>query len=216
VFLGIKMKSTKFFTKQNVLKLTFESVLIIFSVLLALLLNEYRGQLKEEQQKKLAMQMVTIELKSNLQALNEWRPYHEKVLNNLNQALNKNATNSALFNKNGEMIWSLMPSGVVQGVIDDGSWQTLKSSNVSSIIDFNTLFTLSKLYKHQAQGVETTLNHILTILSARESLEEKNQRSTIILLRNAFNEMVSQEAFLIKKYQQALFDIGMQEGEIKN
>jgi hypothetical protein len=201
------MKSTRFFTKQNILKLIFESILIIFSVLLALFLNEYRGQLKENQQKELVIKIVKIELKSNLEILNEWRPYHEKVLNNLNEALNSNSTNSTLFTEKGVFTWSLMPNGVVQRVIDNGSWQTLKSSSISSIIEFNTMFTLSQLYKQQAQGVESTLNRILKIISARESLEEKNQRSTIILLRNTFNEMVSQEIFLIKKYEQALIEI---------
>ncbi len=201
------MKSTKFLTKQNILKLVFESALIIFSVLFALFLNEYIGQLKETRQKELAIQMVKIELKSNLNTLKEWRPYHEKVLKNLNEALSSRSIKSELYTENGVLTWSLMPNGVVQRLIDNASWQTLKSSTVSSLIDFNTMFTLSKLYKHQAQGVDSTLNHILTILSARESLEKKNQRSTIILLRNAFNEMVSQEVFLIKKYQQALIEI---------
>ena len=201
------MKSTRFFTKQNILKLIFESILIIFSVLLALFLNEYRGQLKENQQKELVIKIVKIELKSNLEILNEWRPYHEKVLNNLNEALNSNSTNSTLFTEKGVFTWSLMPNGVVQRVIDNGSWQTLKSSSISSTIEFNTMFTLSQLYKQQAQGVESTLNRILKIISARESLEQKNQRSTIILLRNTFNEMVSQEIFLIKKYEQALIEI---------
>ncbi|WP_434952301.1 hypothetical protein ACRWQL_03055 [Shewanella sp. HL-SH4] len=177
-------------------------------------LNEYRGQLKEEQQINLAMAMVRIELKSNMEALNEWLPYHEKVLNNLNESLNNNAINSALFTENGEMIWSLMPNGVVQRTLDNGSWQTLKSSSLSSAIDFDTMFTLSKLYKHQAQGVESTLNRILTILSARESLEKKNQRSTVILLRNTFNEMVSQEMFLIEKYKQALNEMGIERAKI--
>jgi len=206
------MTSSTFFTKQNTIKLVFESALIIFSVLLALFLNEYRGQLKEEQHKKVAMQMIKVELKSNLESLNEWRPYHEKVLKNLNEALNPNVSNSELFTENGVLIWSLMPKGVVQGVIDNGSWQMLKASNVLSTVDLKTMLTLSKLYKHQAQGVESTLKNILTILSARESLERKNQRSTIILLRNAFNEMVSQEDFLIKKYEQALIEIGSEEG----
>lgn len=201
------MKPIRFFTKQNILKLVFESILIIFSVLLALFLNEYRGQLKENQQKELAMKMVKIELKSNLEILNEWRPYHEKVLKNLNEALNSNSINSTLFTENGVFTWSLMPNGVVQRVIDNGSWQTLKSSSISSTIEFNTMFTLSELYKHQAQGVESTLNRILKIISARESLEQKNQRSTIILLRNTFHEMVSQEIFLIKKYEQTLIEI---------
>ena len=132
---------------------------------------------------------------------------HEKVLKNLNEALNSNSTNSRLFTENGVFKWSLMPNGVVQRVIDSGSWQTLKSSSISSTIEFNTMFTLSQLYKHQAQGVESTLNRILKIISARESLEQNNQRSTIILLRNTFNEMVSQEIFLIKKYEQALIEI---------
>jgi hypothetical protein len=201
------MKPIRFFTKQNILKLVYESILIIFSVLLALFLNEYRGQLKENQQKELAMKMVKIELKSNLEILNEWRPYHEKVLKNLNEALNSNSINSTLFTENGVFTWSLMPNGVVQRVIDNGSWQTLKSSSISSTIEFNTMFTLSELYKHQAQGVESTLNRILKIISARESLEQKNQRSTIILLRNTFHEMVSQEIFLIKKYEQTLIEI---------
>ncbi len=210
------MKSKIFFTKQNTLKLFFESALIIFSVLLALFLNEYRGQLKEEQHKKVAMQMLKVELQSNLEALNEWRPYHQKVLKNLNDALNLNDSSSKLFTENGVLIWSLMPKGVVQRVIDNGSWQTLKSSNVLSTVGLNTMLTLSKLYKHQAQGVESTLNNILAILSARESLKRENQRSTIILLRNAFNEVVSQEIFLIKKIEQALVEIEIEERESNN
>jgi hypothetical protein len=109
-----------------------------------------------------------------------------------------------------------MPNGVVQGVIDNSAWQTLKASSISSIIDLNTMFTLSKLYKHQVQGVESTLNHILSIISARESLEKKNQRNTIILLRNSFNEMVSQEIFLIKKYEQALIKVRIEGDESIN
>ncbi|PHS13153.1 MAG: hypothetical protein COA86_17515 [Kangiella sp.] len=209
------MKSTIFLTKQNVLKLVFESVLIIFSVLLALLLNEYRGQLKENKQKKLAMQMVKIELRANLETINEWRPYHEEVLTNLNEALKSDFSKNILFTENGERIGSLMPNGVVQQLIDNASWKTLKTSNISSTIDLNTMFTLSKLYKLQAQGVESTLNNILMIIKSRESLNKKNQRSTIMLLRNNFKEMVSQEVFLIHKYEQALIEIGIQDDEFK-
>ncbi len=70
------MESTKVLNRQNILKMVFESALIIFSVLLALFLNEYRGQLKENQAKKQALQMVKIELKANLETINEWYPYH--------------------------------------------------------------------------------------------------------------------------------------------
>jgi hypothetical protein len=45
-------------------------------------------------------------------------------------------------------------------------------------------------------------------------LEKKNQRSTVILLRNTFNEMVSQEMFLIEKYKQALNEMGIERAKI--
>ena len=209
------MKPTQLLSRQTVLKLVFESALIVFSVLLALFLNEYRGQLKENQQKELAMQMVTIELRANLETFKEWRPYHKEVLKNLNEALKSDSSKNTLYTENGLLRWSLMPSGVVHKLVDNASWQTLKASSVSSTIDFNTMFTLSKLYKLQAHGVESTLNNILTIISSRESLEKKNQRSTIMLLRNAFDQLVSQETFIISKYEQAFIEIGIQDGESK-
>lgn len=42
------MGTEKFLTKHNITKLLFESVLIIFSVLLALFLNEYMNKQKEK------------------------------------------------------------------------------------------------------------------------------------------------------------------------
>ena len=209
------MESEQFFTKQNVLKLVFESALIIFSVLLALFLNEYRGQLKDNEQKSLALQMVEAELKFNLETINEWRSYHDEVLKNLNHALQSKPLKSSLFTENGLIEEALMPKGVVQRLLDDGAWQTLKASSVASKIDFNTIFTLSKLYKAQAKGVELTLNNILTIISSRDALEKKNQRNTLLLLRNNVKEIVAQEVFLTVMYKQALSEIARQNHDLQ-
>ncbi len=205
------MKATSFLTKEKFFKLIFESALIMFSVLLALFLNEYRGELKENQQKDLAMEMVQVELESNLETINEWLPYHRTVLSNLNEALKNDDIDTAIFAQNGELSGKFMPNGVVQSLIDNASWQTLRSSGISSKIDLNIMLTLSELYKLQSQGVESTLNSIIDILRSRESLEKENQRNTTILLRNAFREMVGQEIFLIAKYQQALIKLGAQD-----
>lgn len=201
------MESTKFLNRQNILKMIFESALIIFSVLLALFLNEYRGQLKENHAKKQGLQMVKIELKANLEILNEWYPYHKKVFDNLGKVLESDSLQNSLLTKNGVNFRSIMPRGVVQRLVDNTSWQTFKASNVFTTIDFNTMFVLSKLYKLQSEGVEASLKNILVILSSRESMEADNLKGSIQLLRNAFNEMYSQEIFLIKKYEQAFAEI---------
>ncbi len=198
------MNQEKIVTKRSVLKLAFESVLIVFSVLLALFLNEYRGQIKEERQKEIAMQMVEIELEANLKTLRKWLPYHNKIRQDLDDKLQGQAQGITLFNHNGELAKGLMPNGIVQSLLSDTSWHTLKSSSASSLVDLRTMFTLSELYKLQAIGVESTLNNILQVIASREALEKEDQRTTLILLRNGFREIAGQESFLIHKYEQAL------------
>lgn len=72
---------------EKLVKVAFESSLIVFSVLLALFLNEYREQLKEERERDRAMQLIMVELKSNLTVLKQWIPYHQQVVKNLDELL---------------------------------------------------------------------------------------------------------------------------------
>lgn len=198
------MKSSEFLSKQNTLKLVFESILIVFSVLLALLLNEYKGYLKEKQQRQLVIEMIQAELISNLNILNEQLPYHEEVLNNLNSALDSDSLRNTLITDSGVVLWSLIPRGVVQKLVDDTSWQTAKSSTIFSSLELTFIFEMSELYRAQELGIESTLKNILSILSSRESLDTKQLNDTLLLLRNAFGEIVSQERFLIEMYKQKI------------
>ncbi len=199
------MKSVNVNIKRNAIKVVFESLLIIFSVLLALFLNEYREELEQNQKKERALQMITVELKSNLEALNEWLPYHKEVLKNLEAPLDEHHDFS--FNEQYALMVSLMPKGVIQKLLDNSSLDAIKQSDVYSTINIDIIFSLSKLYKTQSLGVESTLKNILMILSSRESIREGNLTETIFLLRNAFNELVAQEVYLIEAYKKLIKDI---------
>ena len=96
--------------KQNILKICFESFLIIFSVLLALVLNEYRGQLKADEERARAMQMIEVEINSNLDILNKWIPYHNELLVSFDNALSEIAQNS-IEEDPRSYILNLMPKG---------------------------------------------------------------------------------------------------------
>lgn len=199
------MKSLNIFIKRNTIKVVFESSLIIFSVLLALFLNEYREELAKNQEKERALEMVSIELKSNLKTLNEWLPYHKEVLKNLEKSFDDNHNLS--FDDQYTLIKSLFPKGIVQTMLDNSSWEAIKQSNVSSTINLDIIFSLSKLYKIQSLGIESNLQLILVILSSRESIRKGNLRETIFLLKNHFNELVGQEVYMINVYKKLIGEI---------
>ncbi len=193
-----------FINKQNLAKLLLESILIIFSVLLALLLNEYRTSLREQKLKKSALENVEKEIINNLATVKEWLPYHTKVLKNIQNALKDPATQKTML-KNGEIYyWEMMPRGFVQSLIYNTAWEIMKDVNTQSNLDFEIMLKLSNLYKLQEEGVQATIHTILNHMNSREALKTANLPETLLLLRNGFRELVSQEEFLIHTYQNTL------------
>lgn len=201
------MTSSREAIRRKLPELIIDSGLILFSVLLALFLNEYRSQRNEDRLKAEAMFKVQNEIRSNLEITEEWFEYHREVLSNLQNALGDETVRSTVFTEDGVRFWGLMPRGVVQRLIDDAAWQALKSSSTFSNLDFETMMNLSKIYKLQEEGVESTIRVILNILSSREALDQDQVTNTLILLHNAFGELVSQEDFLIRQFRSTLKEL---------
>lgn len=203
-YIRIDMKSISIAIKKNVIKVVFESSLIIFSVLLALFLNEYREELAKEKEKERALEMVRVELKSNLETLNQWLPYHKKIVKNLTHSYNNlslNQNDELSIEEQYDLITSLMPQGVVQTALVNSSWEAIKQSNLSSTIDLDIVFSLSKLFKLQSLGIEKTLQRTLTTLTSHGSSKKGNLKTTIFLLKRDLNELVSQEFYMIEVYK---------------
>ena len=74
-------------TKEKSLKLAFESGLIIFSVMLALFLDEYRSSLKEQAATQKALTNIEMEMNTNLDVLKRWQTYHQQVHQNIDTVL---------------------------------------------------------------------------------------------------------------------------------
>ena len=99
---------------------------------------------------------------------------------------------------------ALFENSIVQRLISRTAWEALRSSNAFSSVDYDTMLALSELYALQEVGVESTLKRILEILSSREAMEPGELRYTVQLLRNGFRELVSQEDYLLHKYEAAI------------
>lgn len=192
---------SNFFSRQNVFKLFAESFLIILSVLLALLLNEYRMNLREQKLKDAALTSVRNELRDNLATLEKWRPYHIEVLQNVQAAIQNPAIQDSMVSPHHINYWYIMPKGVVQSIINSTAWEILKGVNARTHIDFDTMLTLSNLYNIQAMGVQATVDVILQTMSSREALQAERLQETLMLFRSSYRELVSQEEYLIQTYK---------------
>ncbi|HQV32645.1 MAG TPA: hypothetical protein PKV71_12250 [Calditrichia bacterium] len=199
-----KANNNQLFSKRDLIKLGVESLLIVFSVLLALFLNEYRSDVHLERLEKRALEKIRAELKENLATVEEWIPYHREILTNIEAVLKSDSLRAANFPPGELSYWRLMRKGIVQRLVDNSAWEALKGSEVFSNLDFETSLLLSKTYKLQNLGVEVTLKRILDMLSTREARDRSQLTSTLALLRIAFQELVSQEMFLKKTLEETL------------
>lgn len=195
----------KLLTKEKALKLVFESGLIIFSVMLALFLDEYRSNLKEQAATQKALTNIEMEMTTNLEVLKRWQKYHEQVYVNIDGALKSEEMDSSKFIRDGMLhYYSVMPNGVVQELIDDSAWQAFRSTQRFSNLEFETILSLSKVYKLQQSGVQNTLEQILMNFSDSDFFEQSKLKQNLIVLKRAFGEIASQEEYLIFEYQKAL------------
>ena len=196
--------------KQNILKICFESFLIISSVLLALVLNEYRGQLKADEERARAMQMIEVEINSNLDILNKWIPYHNELLVSFDNALSEIAQNP-IEEDPRSYILHLMPRGLIQDIISRSAWDSLQQVSGSVSLDMNDAFVISRLYKIQETGVESTMLRIIDIVNSRESMRASNLEETLYIMRSTLQEFVAQEKDLVQRYKQALNDLNKEQ-----
>ena len=196
-------------TKQNLAKLLFESGMIVFSVFLALFINEYRKDIQTEHYKNKALAKIKVELTQNLRTLEGYQAHHAQVLQKL-ESLGGDDLTGRLQEKNNvvELIMSeTMSDGLIQEILDDTAWQAFRSSSAYAEVEFERVMRLSKVYTTQARGVEASLQTVIDILYARESLQPENSIVTLQLLTNAMRELLAQEIYLIALYHKTLSEI---------
>lgn len=196
-------------TKQNLAKLLFESGMIVFSVFLALFINEYRKDIQTEHYKNKALAKIKVELTQNLRTLEGYQAHHAQVLQKL-ESLGGDDLTRRLQEKSNvvELIMSeTMSDGLIQEILDDTAWQAFRSSSAYAEVEFERVMRLSKVYTTQARGVEASLQTVIDILYARESLQPENSIVTLQLLTNAMRELLAQEIYLIALYQKTLSEI---------
>lgn len=184
-------------------KVLFESGLIIFSVLLALTLSEWREQARLNEETDRAMQLIRMELNSNLETLEKWNTNHRMILSNIEQTLEEYDFETSEIDQRS-LVRAQMPKGLTQNQLNTSAWDAIKQSQVSNALNIDIIFALSNLYTIQSQGVSQTLKSILQTLNSRELYKQTGKSETLLLLRGLFRELVSQEDYLIQTLKKTI------------
>ncbi len=181
-----------------------ESILIIFSVVLALGLTEYFTGLHEKQQTKEVVHQLREELIKNKQAEELQYAYYLSVLKNIDSALN----NPAIIKKfidNGVLNLNIIaPQGVVLTDLNDIAWQVAKQNNIVAKIDLDTYSTLTTIYSYQLK-IANVEGEVGKIILSYESRKPENTRTTLLLIKDNYRGWaVDRVPKLLGLYQEAI------------
>jgi hypothetical protein len=183
-----------------------ESMMIIFSVLLALLLTEIFNKIHENQQTHEILGALRQEIIDNKKKEDSQYQYHLQVIKNIDSAL-ANPAMAQKFIHNGEIdehLKPIAPDGVMSADLNDVAWQVAKQFNIFSKIDFSTYSLLTEIYYHQGL-ISRAEEDIARVILGWESRKPENLRLTLILMRDHYHAWaVDRAPYLLTLYQQAI------------
>lgn len=156
-----------------------ESFFVVFGVVLAFAINEYREHNKKIETSETALNSVVDELKKNYQIAEEAVEYHTYLIDTL----------STYFRKDVEPQNKIFMKGFIfRKYFVKDSYNTALSSNSFYDIDYNMLLTLSEIYtlfdKYNAQ--KEKFGNMVYEMSFKEGFNSvsKNYRNLLNVIRN--------------------------------
>jgi len=184
-----------------------ESLLIIFSVLLALVLTEFINNQHEKSQTREQLQNIKEELIKNLKAEKEQYVYQQSVLKRIDSVL-KNPTLEGKVVTNGEFhLDYVAPEGIQYRDLSRVAWQVAQSQNITTKIKFSLVEKLTDIYDQQAR-IDKLEDKVADVFLKYESRKPENIRISLILMRDNYHGWAFDRApSLIKKYEDAIQEI---------
>lgn len=189
--------------KSFLIKLFSESLLIIFSILFALLINEWRNNYKENKRTKTLLQNIRGEITSNQQLVQDLIVYHDSVLDNISDALETDSLEASFFSNLYFEIFNVAPKGIIQGKINNIAWEVAKEDKITNRVSLEVAKELSELYSQQ-ETVKGTIGRIINVISSREAQRKELLQESVLLFGIEIHELVAQERYLEQMYSSAL------------
>jgi hypothetical protein len=182
-----------------------ESMLIVFSVVLALALTEWFTRLHEEAQTRQILHELRQELLNNKEAEEIQYHYHQKIMRRLDSAL-VTPEYAQKFISNGRVHLSvIIDSGVIRKDLDDVAWQIAKQNDIFSKLDLSTISLLNDIYDNQQRITTKLEDGIGNLMLSLDARKPENLKMTLILIQdNYFAWELQRAPSLLDKYERAI------------
>ncbi len=184
-----------------------ESLLIIFSVSLAIILTEVFAKIHEAQQTREVLHQLREELISNKESEEIQYAYHLQVLKNIDSALHNDNFQKSFIDSGRIKLSVIAPLGVLRKDLNDIAWQIAKQDNIFSKIDLKTYSLLTDIYDNQ-QRITKSEDDIGKVLLSFESRKPENARITLMLMRDNYHAWaVDRAPNLLELYKKAIYEL---------
>jgi hypothetical protein len=180
-----------------------ESLLIIFSVLLALILSEFINNLHEKENTRILLKSIVAELDHNKIFIQEMNNYNLEVLKKIDSALVDKDLQQKIVSNDEFHLNVIAPQGVLYRYLDDEAWTIAKSNNIMSKLDIETVSVLTKVYEDQTHLYKVE-DEVAKVILNRDSRDPNKVHSTLMLIRDNYHAWaVDRTAFLLQKIEDA-------------
>ena len=181
-----------------------ESLLIVFSVALAIILTEVFTKIHENQQTREVLHQLKLELINNNEAEEVQYQYHLMVIHNIDSALHDAKLRKAFSDSGLIHLTPIAPLGVMREDLNDIAWQVAKQNNIFSKLSLETYRLLTDIYDNQAKIIKSE-DETGKLLLSFESRESGNANTTLILMRDIYKAWaVDRAPRLLNNYKKAI------------
>lgn len=180
-----KSTTEKKFMERDWKEYLIESLLIVFSVLLALFLTESINKSHDRKYTKDLLKNIVIELKNNKTAILEMQEYNLKVLNKIDSALVERKIQDEIVSNSEFHLNAIAPHGVLFRYLDDDAWTIAKNNNIISKLDIESVSILNKVYE-DLERIEKVEDEVAKVIFERNSRDPKQIISTLIIIRDIY------------------------------
>lgn len=185
--------------------------MIVFSVLFALLINNWFESHKTKVRKEEALKSIQSELLRNMEIVEGWKEHHGAMHKRILAVAN---------GKNEDIYEELMASNyfdiglftdqqpLVDVFLAKTAWESAKTTGIVSAFDYESIQQLTVAYDMQEVFMERTLNKMIEIYFTPETHDKERLDRTLLQLSLLSTELTGQEQTLHYLYGQALAKLG--------
>lgn len=190
-------KKTKRVATSTLRDLVARSLLIIFSVLLALFLDGIWEQQKVTTNLTAAYRNIRSEVENNRNALHSPIEYHRQSIVLIDSLLNGRTFTAPEFSE-------ILPNGPMLPHLQDAAWNTLHSTGLATHLKFDDVYPLTMLYQLQQDGVKDAGTELTQYINSSQLFERQDNAASLKTLRFLLNELYEREKLLLAEMNTAL------------